>query len=162
MRTEQPSLATTSRAVKRSGESPLVILGVTASDSHAVANHLISYRLRMQGFEVLNLGPCTTVEEFIEAYRSRPDAIAVVIGSLNGHAYEDLKELRDPRRRAALACPVILGGNLSVGSQKSEASLRRLYRLGVDHILEDSEALVPLLEQLVQAAAVPARGAREA
>lgn len=48
-------------------ERRLVILGVAASDSHAVANHLIAHALRGLGFEVENLGTCTPVEEFAEA-----------------------------------------------------------------------------------------------
>ena len=73
----------------------VVILGVAASDAHAVANQLIAMMLRQQGFVVVNLGVCTPLEEFAEATRAHPQAEAVLIGSLNGHAYEDLKDLPD-------------------------------------------------------------------
>ncbi|MGI5170238.1 cobalamin-dependent protein [Spirillospora sp. CA-253888] len=126
----------------------LVILGVAASDSHAVANHLIAHFLRSCGFEVVNLGPCTPVSEFAEACRAHPEAEAVIIGSLNGHAHEDLRDLPAARAAGRITCPVVVGGNLSVGSRKDPAALDRLRELGVDHILADPARLPGLLDGL--------------
>jgi methylaspartate mutase sigma subunit len=52
------------------------------------------------------------------------------------------------RSAGQLACPVIVGGNLSVGSHKSPETANRLRALGVDHILEDAHELPALLDQL--------------
>jgi methylaspartate mutase sigma subunit len=128
-----------------------VILGVARSDAHAVANHLIAMRLRGAGYRVVNLGVCTPLDDFADALIEHPDAEAVVIGSLNGHAYEDLSELPALRAAGRLHCPIILGGNLSVGSQKAEDERDRLLKLGVDHILDDADQ-IPLLLDLLQAA----------
>ncbi|WNI15010.1 cobalamin-dependent protein [Actinacidiphila sp. ITFR-21] len=125
-----------------------VILGVAASDSHVVANQLIALGLRAQGWHVVNLGACTSVAEFAAAYADHPRAEAVVIGSLNGHAYEDLRDLPAVRADGLLDCPVVLGGNLSVGSYKDSADLERLYALGVDVIMSDPEALPATLDGL--------------
>ncbi|HXM58730.1 MAG TPA: cobalamin-dependent protein [Candidatus Dormibacteraeota bacterium] len=125
-----------------------IILGVAASDAHAVANHLIAHYLRARGFEVVNLGTCTPIAEFARAYDEHPDAEAVVIGSLNGHVHEDLRELRQARVEGRLPCPVIVGGNLSVGSHKDESAVRRLHELGVDHILREPGELPDLLDRL--------------
>ncbi|MEU7643555.1 cobalamin-dependent protein [Streptomyces huasconensis] len=125
-----------------------VILGVAASDSHAVANHLIAYSLRGLGFDVVNLGTCTPVEEFAEACVRHPDAEAVVIGSLNGHIHEDLRGLDRAKQSGRITCPVIVGGNLSVGSHKGGTSHDRLYAAGVDHILSDPAELPGLLDAL--------------
>ncbi|MCP3819177.1 cobalamin-dependent protein [Streptomyces sp. A3M-1-3] len=125
-----------------------VILGVAASDSHAVANHLIAYSLRGLGFDVVNLGTCTPVEEFAEACAQYPDAEAVVIGSLNGHVHEDLRGLDRAKQSGRITCPVVVGGNLSVGSHKDASSLDRLYATGVDHILSDPAELPALLDEL--------------
>ena len=126
----------------------VVILGVAASDAHAVANQLIAMMLRQQGFVVINLGVCTPLEEFAEAYRAHPQAEAVLIGSLNGHAYEDLKDLPQLRSTGQLACPIIVGGNLSVGSHKGPETANRLRVLGVDHILDTADELSELLNRL--------------
>jgi methylaspartate mutase sigma subunit len=125
-----------------------VILGVAASDSHVVANHLIAHALRARGFHVVNLGTCTAVAEFAEAHAEHPQAEAVIIGSLNGHAYEDLQELPSARAEGLLDCPVILGGNLSVGSRKDSSDTERLRLLGVDVILSDPELLPAALDEL--------------
>lgn len=127
-----------------------VILGVARSDAHAVANRLIAMRLRGVGFNVINLGVCTSLGEFSEALDAHPDAEAVIIGSLNGHAYEDLQDLPSLRAAGKLQRPVVLGGNLSVGSEKTEEQTERLRALGVDHILDDPDQL-PLLLDLLRA-----------
>ncbi|QKV91471.1 cobalamin B12-binding domain-containing protein [Streptomyces sp. NA02950] len=126
----------------------LVILGVAASDCHVVANQLIAYALRGQGFEVVNLGACTPVEEFARAYREHPEAEAILIGSLNGHVHEDLRDLPEARRSGRIGCPVVVGGNLSVGSVKDPSAVSRLYDLGVDRIVEDPDDLPAVLDRL--------------
>jgi methylaspartate mutase sigma subunit len=130
----------------------VVVLGVTASDAHAVANQLIAHSLREEGYTVVNLGVCTSVMEFAQAAAEHPDVLAVVIGSLNGHAYDDLRELPAVRAKGLLRCPVVLGGNLSVGSQKDPLALTRLRGLGIDHILSDLAELSPLLRGLAERA----------
>lgn len=138
-------------------ETRTVILGVAASDAHAVANHLIAARLRYAGFVVENLGVCTPLEDFAEALERSPHAMAIIIGSLNGHAYEDLQSLPQLRAEGRLDRPVILGGNLSVGSRKSIASLERLRGLGVDVILDDPDKLPFVLDSLCRPQLVDAQ-----
>ncbi|GAA2531321.1 cobalamin-dependent protein [Pilimelia columellifera] len=130
------------------GRLRTVILGVTASDAHAVANQLICRQLRSHGFRVINLGVCTPLEEFADAVDAEPTAEAVLIGSVNGHARTDLRDLPALRRQGRLQPPVILGGNLSVGAQKEEADHEHLLALGVDHIVTDVAELLPLLDTL--------------
>ncbi|MGC4903853.1 cobalamin-dependent protein [Micromonospora echinospora] len=131
-----------------------VILGVAASDAHAVANQLIAAQLRAHRFEVVNLGVCTPLTEFADAYDAHPWAEAVLIGSLNGHARQDLRELPALRAAGRLDCPVVLGGNLTVGAHKRAGDLTALHALGVDHILSDATELLPLLD-LLHAARMP-------
>ncbi|MFC4029967.1 cobalamin-dependent protein [Streptomyces polygonati] len=126
-----------------------VIIGVAESDAHAVANRLIEMQLRAHGLDVVNLGVCTPLSDFARAYAEHPGAEAVVIGSVNGHAYDDLRELPSLRAGGALCCPVVVGGNLSVGSHKDEDDdERRLRALGVDHVLTDATQLLLLLDVL--------------
>lgn len=127
-----------------------VILGVTESDSHVVANHLIAHQLKEHGYEVINLGPCTSVSEFYREYQKQSDIMAIVIGSLNGHAYEDLEGLAELKASGSIQCPVVLGGNLSVGSEKTESLKTRFYERGVDYLPENPVDLLELLDQLSQ------------
>ncbi|MFE0703094.1 cobalamin-dependent protein [Streptomyces sp. NPDC058872] len=126
----------------------LVVLGVAESDAHAVANQLIALQLRDHGFTVVNLGVCTPLVDFADALDAHPQAEAVLVGSLNGHAHHDLRDLPGLRAAGRLDRPLILGGNLSVGSRTSEEDLQRLRDLGVDHILADTSELVLLLDRL--------------
>lgn len=126
----------------------VIILGVAASDCHAVANKLIEYELSACGFTVINLGACTSVDEFMNAFQSHPDAAAIVIGSLNGHAYEDLKAIRDAKNNLLISCPVIVGGNLGVTRDQAAQTREKLLALGVDYVLDDVAELILLLHQL--------------
>jgi methylaspartate mutase sigma subunit len=125
-----------------------IILGVAASDVHIVANQLIALELRERGYRVVNLGACTTIAEFASCQVEHPDALAVMIGSLNGHAVEDLRPLPAARSRGLLCCPVVVGGNLSVGSRKRGDEEARVRAPGVDHVLSGIDELTELLPVL--------------
>jgi len=123
-----------------------VILGVAASDAHVVANHLIAMFLRRQSFEVINLGACTPTEDFMRAASQAPNVVAVLIGSLNGHAVDDLADLPRLRRQYQVDAPVMVGGNLSVGAIKDDRVICELYALGVDLVLQHPRQLISALE----------------
>lgn len=130
------------------GLAGTVILGVAGSDTHVVANHLIAHMLREKGYNVVNLGACTPLQDFMDAYAKNRDAIAIVIGSLNGHAKDDLRGLLELKQQYGVRCPVILGGNLSVGSQK-ELGLEEYFKaLGVDTVMNRPELLAHQLRAL--------------
>jgi methylaspartate mutase sigma subunit len=130
------------------GAAVTVILGVAASDAHVVANQLIAFQLRYLGYHVVNLGACTPVSQFVACATEHPDALAIVIGSVNGHAVEDLTPLRTAKAAGLVPCPVIAGGNLSVGSSKTGREAAALHRLGVDHVLTEISELIALLGEL--------------
>lgn len=125
-----------------------IILGVTESDSHVVANHLIAHMLRSAGIDVVNLGACTSVREFADAAEEHRNAKAILIGSLNGHALEDLRDLNAMKTLGKIRCPVILGGNLSVGANKSESTMAKLFEAGVDRILGSFDQILSELKNL--------------
>lgn len=139
--------------------SHTVILGVAASDAHIVANKLIAMALTDRGFNVVNLGACTTIDEFCQAYVQNKPVLAMVIGSLNGHAVNDITGLKLAKRHYKVTCPVIVGGNLSVGSQKDAAVSQELHQLGVDMILQTPMELIEILENLAAQADQAARNA---
>jgi methylaspartate mutase sigma subunit len=136
------------RGQQSGGARGTVILGVAASDTHVVANHLIAHMLRENGYEVVNLGACTPLQDFMDAHKQNPDALAIVIGSLNGHAKDDLRGLLELRQQYGIRCPVILGGNLSVGSQKELGLEDSFKTLGVDIVLNQPELLAQQLLSL--------------
>jgi aspartate-semialdehyde dehydrogenase len=130
-----------------------VILGVAGSDTHVVANYLIAHMLRADGYRVVNLGACTPLVEFMEAYAANPDALAILIGSVNGHAKDDLRQLGALKQRYQVRCPVILGGNLSVGSHKELGLAEYYQQLGVDLVITRPELMRSQLRALADATA---------
>lgn len=142
------------KRIHKNKQSQKVIIGVTASDAHAVANRLLAYKLKELGYSVINLGPCTTVEEFAQAAQANPSALAILIGSYNGHAYEDLRDLVLAKKQRRIICPVILGGNLSVGSQKEASDYTVLFDIGVDYILSSLDEAINKLAELNMAGMV--------
>ncbi|MGA5203656.1 MULTISPECIES: cobalamin-dependent protein [Streptomyces] len=149
-------------APRAPGGRRLVILGVAASDSHVVANQLIAHFLDELGFHVVNLGACTSVDEFADACAAHPEAEAVLIGSLNGHVHADLRDLAEAKLSGRIRCPVVVGGNLSVGSRKDPSALARLYACGVDRIVADPADLPAVLDELRATRATDGRFAQPA
>lgn len=125
-----------------------IVMGVAASDAHVVANHLIAMYLRRLGFNVVNLGACTPTEDFMRAASSCDDLVAVVIGSLNGHALDDLADLPTLKLQYQVTAPIVVGGNLSVGAIKSDEVLEKLTALGVDCVLSHPAQLIDALRSL--------------
>lgn len=126
-----------------------IIIAMTESDAHVVANKLLEVHLQEQGYKIINLGACTPLREVAEtAGANAPQAI--VLGSQNGHALEDISGLMSLKQEFNINCPVILGGNLSVGAEKSDDLQRKLNLAGVDFICKDFEDLSALLEELAQ------------
>jgi methylaspartate mutase sigma subunit len=125
-----------------------VVLGVAASDAHVVANHLIAMFLRRQQFDVINLGACTPTEDFLKAASNAPHLVAILIGSLNGHALEDLADLPLLKQRYHVKAPILVGGNLSVGAIKSDDIVESLLALGVDMVLQHPNQIVEALSIL--------------
>jgi methylaspartate mutase sigma subunit len=125
-----------------------IVLGVAASDAHVVANHLIAMYLRRLGFAVVNLGACTPTEDFMRAASHCDELVAVVIGSLNGHALDDLADLPQLKSQYGVTAPIVVGGNLSVGAIKSDEVFEKLTALGVDSILAHPSQLVGALRSM--------------
>ena len=126
----------------------LVVLGVAESDCHAVANQMIASYLRNLGFDVVNLGVCTSVECFMQAYQTYPVALAIAIGSLNGHAMEDLKDLGALKEAYQVTCPIFLGGNLAIRGLDVLDVESRFLSLGVTAIMKSPQILAEHLEML--------------
>ncbi len=126
----------------------LVILGVAESDCHVVANQMIGLYLQGLGFHVINLGVCTSVECFMQTYQMYPAALAIAIGSLNGHAEEDLKELAVLKEAYQVTCPIFLGGNLTVGGLDAPDVESRFLSLGITAIVRSPHLLGQRLDTL--------------
>ncbi len=128
--------------------APIVILAVAPSDVHVVANQIIAAQLRVKGYKVINLGAATPLQEVIETWQSHSDVLAIAIGSVNGHALQDLCDLPKLKQLYQVTCPIIVGGNLSIGAEKDGSEGQKLKDIGVDYILTDVTQFFDILDQL--------------
>ena len=85
------------------------------------------------------------VEESVEAWQRQPDALAILIGSLNGHAAEGSRPgSATSSATIRSAGPLIVGGNLSVGANKGPGDeAARLLADASDAVLTDAYQIVP-------------------
>jgi methylaspartate mutase epsilon subunit len=120
---------------------PIAVLFGTHSDAHAVGNYIADKILKENGYNVINLGVCTALEELSECLSNTVGVEVLVIGSNNGHCYEDLKGLKSILLHHRLDCPVILGGNLTIRDECIDDVLPRFSALGVTEVVESLDDL---------------------
>lgn len=137
-----------------SGARPLrILIAAPLSDCHSVSPKLLETHLTEQGYAVKNLGACCSTGEIAEGTAAfRPDAIFLC--AQNGHALMDLRDLPVAfARRAVVAPPVYLGGNVTVGSVKDAAGTHAAFaELGIE-ILDSFEEAMRVLAELAGAKA---------
>ena len=110
-----------------------VVTGVVGNDIHVVANRLIHLSLQARGYEVFNLGVNTHLEEFFDA-AVETGAEVLMISSLNGEAEGWGREVKLLKARYKTLDDLIMmiGGNLVVGSGKTEEIVARYKKYGFD------------------------------
>ncbi|MEU3512682.1 cobalamin-dependent protein [Streptomyces longwoodensis] len=111
-----------------------------ASDAHTWNLVCLQLLLEEAGHRVTNLGPCVPEELLArECLTRRPDV--VVIGSVNGHGYQDgLRAVRHLRREPSLvAVPVALGGKLGVAGVRDTAAADALRAAGCTAVFDDGD-----------------------
>lgn len=126
-----------------------ILIAMTESDAHVVAIRLLQLFLEENGYQVINLGACAPLREVVEtAARTRP--LCIVLGTQNGHALEDVATLLPLKQEYAVSCPVLMGGNVSVGAKKSRESLDKLKAAGVTEICASFEDLLDFIELMLE------------
>ncbi len=130
-----------------------VVTGVVGNDIHVVANRLIDISLQARGYEVINLGVNTYLEEFIDAV-VESDANILLISSLNGEAEGWCRELQFLRAEYELKNVIfVIGGNLCVGEAKDEDIIPKYKSYGFDLVFHQVDLNVGLdkLEEYIKA-----------
>ncbi|OBQ53056.1 hypothetical protein A4U61_02170 [Streptomyces sp. H-KF8] len=110
------------------------------SDAHTWNLVCLQLLLEEAGHRVTNLGPCVTEELLARECLTRgPDA--VVIGSVNGHGYQDgLRAVRRLRSEPSLAAvPVVVGGRLGVAGVRDADAADALRTAGCAAVFDDGD-----------------------
>ncbi len=115
-------------------KAPTIITGTVGEDSHSIGSRLLSRVLRDNGYNVVELGGLTPVEEFIDAARET-DASAILMSSLYGMAEIDLAGFKEKCVEAGLANVLLyLGGYLMVGRHDWAEAERLFKAFGFDRV----------------------------
>jgi methylaspartate mutase S subunit len=115
-------------------KAPTIITGTVGEDSHSIGSRLLSRVLRDNGYNVVELGGLTPVEEFIDAARET-DASAILMSSLYGMAEIDLTGFKEKCVEAGLDNVLLyLGGYLMVGRHDWAEAEQRFKALGFDRV----------------------------
>jgi methylaspartate mutase S subunit len=129
-------------------KAPTVITGTVGEDSHSIGSRLLSRVLRDAGFNVVELGGLTPVEDFINAARETA-ASAILMSSLYGMAEIDLTGFKAACVEAGLHDVLLyLGGYLMVGRHDWSEAERRFRELGFDRVYPPEVDLDRALEDL--------------
>jgi methylmalonyl-CoA mutase cobalamin-binding subunit len=127
-----------------------VIIGGTESDTHVVSLYLAAIMLEEHGYRVINRTCQNPTADLMADAGEEVEVLAYVVCNQNGHALEDLRDLRLFKSRAT---PIILGGHYTLGCHNKLAQQSELRAVGVDLFVESLGDLIPLLDQIAAAKA---------
>jgi methylaspartate mutase sigma subunit len=129
---------------------PRAVLGTVSSDAHGWNLVYLEMVLSESGYEVCNLGPCSSVRDVMEAVNEAATAL-VVLSSVNGHGCIEAPSyagaLRNNGRTRSV--PLVLGGQLTSNGTVSDDQLSRLCAAGFDRVFTGADAIAELRAYLV-------------
>lgn len=117
------------------------LLSTIASDSHSWNLVFMEFFLNENGYDVVNLGPCTQVEDVTDAL-DKGYYDLVVISTVNGHgAYEGPELAEEIRDVAGFELDLVIGGKIATRNDTKtiRAAKAELRKAGFDAVFDDSE-----------------------
>lgn len=119
-----------------------VILTGTPSDSHMWNLIFLELFLQENGCQVLNLGPCTPLEQ---VYRTLEKSFfdLVVISSVNGHLFQDAITMiaSFPHLASPHLPPFVVGGKIGISEKSAMFQKKKLLKLGYDDVFIEADSL---------------------
>lgn len=135
-----------------------VVIGGTKSDSHVVSIYLAELFMKERGYQVINRSCQNTVCELMNIDGLEDALLSIVVVNQNGHALDDLKDLKRFKTLLPSSVPVILGGHYWLGCERTQSYIDRLRQCGIDYMLDCIEDLEGVLENVSETFAAAARG----
>ncbi|MDZ4679093.1 MAG: cobalamin-dependent protein [Saprospiraceae bacterium] len=128
---------------------PTALLTTIPSDSHNWNLIYMQLLLQENGFEVINLGACTTYEEVAQACCNIFPEI-VVVSTVNGHGYLEGKTLIEKIRAIPEMkdIPVYIGGKLSTDKNMSYRYSVELENAGYSSVYPEARKIADFISEL--------------
>ena len=130
------------RCFKRGRRRGQILIGGSTGERHVLALAMLGDLLRLQGWEVLDLGGDTPAESFVYAASKLPDLVAVGVSVTSGES-EASASATVAALRASIGpnVPVVLGG----GAIRDE---KHAHDLGADHFAQGAQGFIEFRDQL--------------
>lgn len=135
-----------SRCVRRGRSRGSIVLGSPAGERHSLVVAMLADLLRLEGWDVSDLGADTPASSFVLTAESLDDLVAVGISVTNPETVTAAAETCVLLRGAEVAVPILLGGQAIEGEGHART-------LGADGYAEDASSMVRLLDELAGSAA---------
>jgi methylaspartate mutase S subunit len=128
-----------------------VITGTVGMDAHVIGTKILSRVLKENGFEVIELGCLTPIDDFIKTAQETA-ADAILMSSLYGMAEFDLEGFKQKLMEAGLSNVILyIGGNLASSREEFDNFERlktKFQLLGFDRVYPPSVDLVQVIKEL--------------
>lgn len=134
-----------SRCVRRGRSRGSIVLGSPSGERHSLVVAMLADLLRLEGWDVSDLGADTPPPSFLLAARSIDDLVAVGISVTNPDSLESAAETCALLHDAGIA-PIVLGGQAIEGESHTRT-------LGGDGYAADAASMIRLLDELSGSAA---------
>lgn len=135
-----------SRCVRRGRSRGSIVLGGPAGERHSLVVAMLADLLRLEGWDVSDLGADTPAASFVLTAETIDDLVAVGISVTNPESLPSAAETCTLLHSAELSVPILLGGQAVEG----EAHARSL---GADGYAADAASMVRILDGLNGSAA---------
>lgn len=125
-----------------------VVIGVIGTDCHTVGNKLIHNKLKLNGFEVINIGPLSPQIDFINA-ALESNADAIIVSSIYGYGELDCQGIREKCNEYGMRNILLyIGGYVSPNENDWENVEKRFKDLGFDRVYRPGMSIDVTIEDL--------------
>lgn len=135
-----------SRCVRRGRPRGSIVIGSPSGERHSIVVSILADLLRLEGWEVSDLGADTPPSSFVLTAQSIDDLVAVGISVTHPDSLPATVETCSLLRAAGLSVPVLLGGQAIEGEDHARS-------LGADGFAADAVSMIRRLEELRGSAA---------
>lgn len=135
-----------SRCVRRGRPRGSIVIGSPSGERHSIVVSILADLLRLEGWEVSDLGADTPPSSFVLTAQSIDDLVAVGISVTHPDSLPSTVETCSLLRAAGLSVPVLLGGQAIEGEDHARS-------LGADGFAADAVSMIRRLEELRGSAA---------
>ena len=95
---------------RRGRKRGTIVLGAVAGEEHALPGAILADLIRGAGFDVVDLGPNTPTDSFVDAARGASRLVAVIVGAITSGRDADVQRAVAGLHGSGVAAAVLVGG----------------------------------------------------